>query len=327
MQKTPVIVIGASSGGVSALLELAACLPADLPAVVGVVLHVGSRDSILPELMTARGPLKAVHPADGDLLVPGRIYVAPPDLHMQFSASRVELFRGPRENHARPAIDPLFRSVAIHWGDRAIGVILTGDLDDGTAGLAAIKSAGGKAIVQDPDTALEQSMPASALANVDVDHCLPLQGIAPELMRLVQQPASGGHPVPEILVREKAVFEGKDVFENLKEMAHPSTLTCPDCGGALWELKQTRPLRYRCHTGHAFTARSLQNSQAQVTEHALWSSVRSLQEREVLLRRLASVSRATGDERQADIGMAEAERVGAKIKTLIELIEAETSGA
>lgn len=321
------IVIGASSGGVSALLDLVGSLPADLPAIVGVVLHIGSQASILPELLTARGKLKAEHAKDGQELLPGRVYVAPPDHHMLFTPRGVQLLRGPRENHARPAIDPLFRSAAMHWRDRAVGVVLTGFLDDGTAGLAAIKSCGGTTIVQDPATASEPSMPASALANVDVDHCLALQEMPGVLVGRVQEPATGLHPVPEILVRETAVLEGKHVFENLNAMAMPSTLTCPDCGGALWEMKEARPLRYRCHTGHAFTARSLETLQSQVAEHSLWSSVRSLQEREVLLRRLATVSRATGDARQGDVGIAEADRLRSQIKVLIELIEGETSSA
>lgn len=323
------IVIGASSGGVSALLELVAALPPDLPAIVGVVLHVGGQQSILPELMNGRGPLRAVHPQDGDPLVPGFIYVAPPDCHMLFTPNRVQLNHGPKENHARPAVDPLFRTTALHWRDRTIGVVLTGDLDDGTAGLAAIKACGGTAIVQDPATAFEPSMPANAMANVDVDSCLALDRIVPELVALVTRQATGtgAHPVSDGVQREEAVFRGEHVFENLNAVAKPSTLTCPDCGGSLWEMNDARPLRYRCHTGHAFTARSLEHLQSQTTEHALWSSVRSLQEREVLLRRLAVVSRATGDEHQAGAGEAEAQRVHAKVRTLIGLIEEESSSA
>lgn len=248
------IVVGASAGGVSALVDLAATLPADLPAVVGVVLHVGSQHSILPELLSAHGPLRAVHPRHGERLVPGRIFVAPPDHHMLFTPDGVQLTRGPRENHSRPAIDPLFRSAALHWRDRAIGVVLTGDLDDGTAGLAAIKDCGGTAIVQDPATAFEPSMPASALAHVAVDGCLPLAAIGPALAQLV-------------------------------------------------------------------------GLQARVAEQAISSGVRSLQERELLLRRLAGVSRATGDEPQALAGLREADRVQARIRAMIELIEGKSPSA
>lgn len=183
-----VIVIGASCGGVEALLNLATALPRELPAVVGIVLHVGSLHSILPELLAARGQMPALHPQDGQPIAPGVIYVAPPDWHMTFTADQVRLSRAPRENHTRPAIDPLFRSVALAWRERAIGVVLTGNLDDGTAGLAAIKQCGGTTIVQDPATAVQPSMPASAMENRAVDYCLPLACIPQTLLQLVGQP-------------------------------------------------------------------------------------------------------------------------------------------
>jgi two-component system chemotaxis response regulator CheB len=243
-------------------------------------------------------------------LRPGTIYVAPPDHHMLFTPDGVRLLRGPRENHSRPAIDPLFRTTALHWREHAIGVVLSGQLDDGTAGLKAIKDCGGVAVVQDPADAVEPSMPASALANVGVDHCVAVAEMAPLLLALVGRAAGPSHTRPaEGVAREQAIFERKHVMENLSALAEPSTLTCPDCGGGLWELKDTKPLRYRCHTGHAFTAASLEAAQAETTEHALWSSVRALQEREILLRRLASVAEATGDRAQADAGRRAADRV------------------
>jgi two-component system chemotaxis response regulator CheB len=146
------------------------------------------------------------------------------------------------------------------WRERAIGVVLTGDLDDGTAGLAAIKQCGGTAIVQDPATAVQPSMPASALQNVAVDHCLPLERIPAALLRIVGRGAAPARtPPPEQLQREQALFDGEDVMENLSAVGKPSSLTCPHCGGGLWEVNGPRPLRYRCHTGHAFSARSLEN--------------------------------------------------------------------
>jgi two-component system, chemotaxis family, protein-glutamate methylesterase/glutaminase len=322
------VVIGASAGGVSALLDLAATLPAGLDAVVGVVLHVGTQRSILPQLMTARGKLPAVHPHDGQPLEPGRIYVAPPDHHMLFADDAIRLARGPRENHARPAIDPLFRSTALAWREKAIGVVLTGDLDDGTAGLAAIKACGGTAIVQDPATAVEPSMPASALANVDVDHCVPLERIPALLQELAGRAApSQAGPAPERLQREHAVFEGRQPVDNLNAVGRLSALTCPDCGGGLWEIDGARPLRFRCHTGHAFTARSLDSAQLELADHALWSSVRALQEREILLRRLAIVAQATGDAVQADAGRQQADRVRAQVEVLSRLVEGEMNSA
>jgi two-component system chemotaxis response regulator CheB len=322
------IVIGASAGGVSALLELVSGLPADLDAVIGVVLHVGAQHSILPELLVRRGPLPALHPQDGQPLVAGTIYVAPPDHHLLFTANTARLIRGPRENHARPALDPLFRSAALEWRERAIGVVLTGDLDDGTAGLAAIKACGGISIVQDPSTAFEPSMPASALANVQVDHCLALAEIAPALVRL-----AGSEPPPKVTkpapvpAREQAIFEGDQPMQNLAEVGQPSALTCPECGGGLWELKDGKPLRYRCHTGHGYSALTLGSAQTEAAEQALWSSVRALQEREILLRRLANVAEATGDKVQAEVGRRQADRVKAQVEQLSRLVEGDLNSA
>jgi two-component system, chemotaxis family, protein-glutamate methylesterase/glutaminase len=321
-----VIVIGASTGGVATLFELAAALPADINAVIGVVLHVGGNNSLMPELLSARGPLPAVHPKDGERLASGKIFVAPPDHHMMFTRDAVSLTRGPRENHARPAIDPLFRSVALAWGPRAIGVVLTGALDDGTAGLAAIKECGGVAIVQDPRTAVDPSMPANALVNVAVDACLPVADIPAALMaRVGQLPSATTTIPPRHLMLENAIFEGKQPMEktlqDLAAVARPSSLTCPECGGGLWELNDKKPLRYRCHTGHGFSARSLDSAQAERAEHSLWSSVRALRERELLLRRLANVAEDTGDPDQAKAGRLQADRVRAQAEQLSSVAE------
>ena len=170
------VVVGTSSGGVEALMELCGGLPEDLPAAVFVVVHFPEgAPSVLPSILNRAGPLKAVHPEDGDPIENGRIYVAPPGLHLLVERGRVRLVRGPRENLHRPAVDPLFRTAAVAYGPRAVGVVLTGARDDGTAGLLAIKRRGGVAVVQDPDDALFSGMPQSALEYVDVDYCLPLE--------------------------------------------------------------------------------------------------------------------------------------------------------
>ena len=324
----PVIVIGTSFGGVHALQELVASLPPDLPALLAVVLHIGRQQSILPELLNRAGPLRAMHPVDGQRWQAGMIYVAPPDHHLLLRADSLCLSRGPRENHARPAIDPLFRTAALGWRERAVGVVLTGDLDDGTAGLAAIKSYGGTTVVQDPADAVAPSMPASALANVQVDHCLPLAQIAPLLVRLAHERAAPLAPTPptptaHVWEQEQAIFEGVDPMAKLSAIATPSQLTCPDCGGALSELKGTAPLRFRCHTGHAFTVGSLGEAQARAGDQALQSSLRALREREMLLRRLANVSESTGDPAQAAAGRRQADRVHAQAESIVAILESE----
>lgn len=303
------------------MLQIASALPAGFPAPVLVTQHIGNLASVLPELMRARGPNRAQHPVDGDPPVPGTIYVAPPDRHMLLQDGRLRLSRGPKENYCRPAIDPMFRSVALSMRARAVGVVLTGQLDDGTAGLKAIKLCGGTAIVQDPATALEPAMPASALANVEVDLRVRLEHIVPALERIVGASARPAPEPPDTLHHEQLAHEGVDPMGNLAAIAEPSTLSCPDCGGSLWELKDRKPLRYRCHTGHAFTAASLGFAQGESAEHSLWGGVRALQEREYLLRRLARVARAQGDHAQADAGERQADNARARADELVRMIE------
>jgi two-component system chemotaxis response regulator CheB len=310
------VVVGASAGGVAALLELARGLPAGFASPVCVVQHVGPNPSMLPELMSARGPHPAVHARDRQLLTPGVIHIAPPDHHMLVEGRYLRLVRGPRENHTRPAIDPLFRSAALAWGPRVVGVVLTGLMDDGTAGLQAIKQRGGLAVVQDPSTAEEPSMPASAMASVDVDYCVDVQEIGPLLARLVQRAPGPEAPPPEALEREVAITRGQDMVANLVAIGEPASLACPECGGALWEIRESRPPRYRCHTGHSFSARTLERAQADEGEEALRSGVRALQEREMLLRRMGAVAEATGDTGQADAARRQADRLREQVDQL-----------
>jgi len=245
----PVIVIGASAGGVAALLALCAALPAGFKAPVLIVLHIGANTSVLPSLLVAHGNNPAVHAEDGQRLDNGTLYVAPPDYHMLVEGETIRLSRGPKEHHTRPAIDPLFRSAALAAGPAAIGVVLTGRLDDGTAGLQAIKACGGVAIVQDPADAEFPGMPASVLQAVGVDHCVPLAELASTLVGLVNQPMAAEAPPPparERLEVEMEVFRGEGrAMERLNEIGKPSMFSCPDCGGVLFELNDKRLVRYR----------------------------------------------------------------------------------
>jgi len=314
------VVIGASAGGVSVLLELAAALPAEFPACMLVALHVGAHRSLLPELMSARGPLRAIHPHDGQALQRGMIFVAPPDHHMLVEAGVVRLNRGPRENHARPAIDPLFRTAALAYGERVIGVVLSGRLDDGTAGLQAIKRCGGLAVVQDPTDAEYPDMPRSARSHVDVDACVPAAALAGCLLQAVHAPLAGTPaPLPSDIATDQAISIGAgDPMDNLNAIGHPSRFACPECSGVLWEIDGSSPRRYRCHTGHGFTLRALAKTQDAATEDALWSAMRALQEREALLRELAKDADAAGD---GDDGfVADAERTARHGEQLRDMI-------
>ena len=289
------IFIGASAGGVHAILELAAALPSDFPVPIFFVQHIGSHRSQLDMLISMRGPNIGVSPVDGEQVRPGRIYVAPPDRHMVVEGEQIRLLHGPKEHHARPAIDPLFRSAALSCGPSAVGVVLTGLLDDGAAGLRAIKDCGGLAVVQHPSDAREPSMPLSALSAVDADHVVTLAELAGLLHSLATEEAVfQKRQPPESLLLEQAVARGDRAMENLKQMGTPSTFTCPDCGGVLFEVSDRTLVRYRCHTGHAFSLRTLAHTQEQLTDAALWTSLRTLQEKESVLRRLAAAQLSTG---------------------------------
>jgi two-component system chemotaxis response regulator CheB len=287
-----IIVIGASAGGVEALQELARGLPSNLPAAVFIVLHIPpGGPSLLPRILNKSGPLRARHAINGEAIERGRIYVAPPDHHLLVVRDRVRVVRGPKENRARPAADPLFRSAAHAYGTRVVGVVLSGSLDDGTAGLAAIKRRGGLTVAQDPEEALYPGMPRSARENVALDHCLPVAGIAPLLGQLATVPAKDDavYPMPEILKIENRIARLEESeMEEVEKIGELSAFTCPDCQGALWELRDGDLLRFRCHVGHAFSAESLMADQSEELENALWAALRSLEENAALARRMAA---------------------------------------
>jgi two-component system chemotaxis response regulator CheB len=288
-----VIVIGASAGGVEALMELTRELPPDLQAAVLVVVHLSAASPSELSSVLARGSklpvVTARHLAE---VRHGTVYVAPPDRHLMADDGVLRLSHGPKENLHRPAIDVLFRSAAISYGPRVVGVVLTGNLDDGTAGLVAIKVAGGLAVVQDPEDAKFSGMPKSALRYLTPDHVVPLARMPQLLAELVKKPA-GPAPIAEPTAsgadasREIAAVEGS--FEELQGEARPGSVsgfTCPECNGALWAIQEGELERFRCRTGHALSLETLLAAQSDATERALWTALRSLQERISLRRRL-----------------------------------------
>jgi two-component system, chemotaxis family, protein-glutamate methylesterase/glutaminase len=288
-----IVVIGGSAGGVEGLSRIVAGLPKDLPAAVFVSLHFPPRGvSVLPQILSRAGPLPALHAADGQRIERGHVYVAAPDRHLMLSARGVvRLIRGPTENGARPAIDPMFRSAAVAYGPRVIGIVITGNLDDGTAGLLAIKRRKGIAVVQDPHDAVFPSMPASAIAHVATDHIVRLDEIPSLISHLVREPidVSQEVTVPDDAPRENAysAFD-LDVIEDPD--LHPgssSTFACPDCGGVLWEIKDGDLLRFRCRVGHGWTSDGLLDRQHATLEAALWSGLRALEESVALSEQMA----------------------------------------
>ena len=291
-----IVVVGASAGGVEALAELAASLPSDLSAAVFVVLHLPPTGiSALPEILLRHGPLPAAHVKDGEPIRPGRIYVGPPDHHVLLRTGHVHLSRGPRENGHRPAIDPLFRSAAREYATRVIGLVLSGALDDGTAGLLGIKSRGGIAVVQDPADALYPGMPSNALEHVPVDHVLAAASMGKLLARLLADAAEPPSEPAPTGMQVEVEMEGfsLEAFED-NHPGRPSGFSCPDCNGVLWQIRDGRLERYRCRVGHAWSPESLLTQQSEALEAALWVALRSLEERAALARRLAEPARNRG---------------------------------
>lgn len=291
-----VVVMGASVGGVAALTEILAGLPGDFPVPILIVMHVGDHPSALPALLARRCALPVRHAGDGEPLGPGMVLVAPPGRHLLVErdggALRAVLTRGPRENHSRPAIDPLFRSAAVACAGAAAGVILTGYLDDGVAGLAAIKACGGTAIVQDPADAMAPDMPRHAIDQVAVDRCLPLAGIAGALVEwaagLPERVADSGAEAPEWLTVENRFAAGGGEMNQLKRIGTPSPYTCPECGGSLFSLNNVQSCRFSCHTGHSYTLLGLLRQQEEAIEAALSTALRAVQEKESLAEQLAA---------------------------------------
>lgn len=296
-----IIVIGASAGGVEASQKIVAALPGDLDASVFLVLHTPANSPrLMARILSGVGDLKASYPEDGQIIERRQIYIAPPDHHLLLEPGTIKVVRGPKENRHRPAIDPLFRSAAAHYRQRVIGAILTGYLNDGTSGLLAVKQCGGIAIVQDPEEASVPSMPASALKHVPVDYCLQLREIAPLLAKLVNTPRTGKEipmAAPESIATEAQIASMQCQDPAVTDrLGKRSTLTCPECGGTLWQMHDEKMLRYRCHAGHALTAEHLSAEQNEAVEKALWIAFKTLEESEALASQMAACAERDGDE-------------------------------
>ncbi len=293
-----IVVVGASAGGVEALANFVRTLPANLPAAVFVVLHISPQSpSMLPTILSHAGRLPALHPTDGTTLELGHVYVAPPDNHILLEQEHIRVVRGPKENRHRPAVDVLFRSAASSYGPRVIGVVLTGALDDGTAGLLAIKRLGGIAIVQDPEDALYPSMPQSALEHVKVDYVLPLVDIASTVVNLVtmEVDTTMEQSTPED-IRNELSLARMDLSrqKNDTRVGTPSQYSCPECGGVLWEIQDESLLRFRCRVGHAFSVDSMMAEQSDAIEEAMWTALKTLEEQVSISRKMAEQSRKDG---------------------------------
>jgi two-component system, chemotaxis family, protein-glutamate methylesterase/glutaminase len=324
-------VVGASAGGVEALRNLVAALPADFPGAVLVVLHVApTTPSVLPQILTRAGEIPAAHAVDGETIEPGRIYVAPPDRHLLVGDGRILLDRGPRIHGYRPAVDSLFRSAAEACGGNAVGVVLSGVLDDGTAGLLAIKRAGGTAFVQDPGEALYPAMPKNAIEFVVPDLVATAGAIGEAIAALASSsprdpPQDGVHGV------SKDSLAGIDrETSDAPQPGSPTGLSCPECDGAIWESVVDGLPHYACRVGHEYAPEAFDVRQSQRVEAALWTALRALEERAVLHRRIAARQQAHGNQKTAERFGARAEqsvRNALLIRELLGRFDAEEGAA
>lgn len=285
-----VVVIGGSAGGVDAVRSVLERLPADFPAPICVAIHIYAQSppDVLSAVLDRATALNVVTASDGATLKKGSVYVAPPDQHLLLEDGKIRLSRGPKENRFRPAIDPLFRSAAQNYGANAIGVVLSGNLDDGSSGLAAIKEMGGVAVVQDPADAIYSSMPENAVRNVHVDYCVPLSDVPAVLTKVVRAPMkeSATDRASRAIDTEVHIAKEQNAMP-VTDIGEPSPYACPECHGVLMRLKEIDPVHFRCHTGHAYSAESLLGALSDAIEDTLWMAARALQESELLLTHLA----------------------------------------
>lgn len=332
MRPRHLVVIGTSSGGIEALSKVVGGLPADFPAAIAVVMHTSPQSPAMLHTILARaGRLPSISPSGAERLEPSTIYVAPPDYHLLIEADHVRLARGPKENRFRPAIDPLFRSAAQAFRSNTIGVILTGNLDDGAAGLWAIKELGGTAIVQDPEDAMFPSMPRAAIESVRVDHVASLSDIPPLLVSVTSAPRRGDtSQVPARMEVEVKVAKDQDPPRaDVEKLGEPSIFSCPECHGVLMQVTQGSYFRFRCHTGHAHSPETLLVQIQDQIEVQLWNAIRAMQEGNMLMRAMAEhVGKAHVDKLHArvdsDTLLARAEELQRQAEKLRQLV---TSGS
>jgi two-component system chemotaxis response regulator CheB len=296
-----IIVIGASAGGIAAVSRLAATFKPDLDAAVFVVIHMSreSKSDVILKFIQKQTSFKCKIADDNERIESRTIYLAPSDYHMMVERDYVRVKRGAYENHWRPAIDVLFRSAALAYNACATGIVLTGLLDDGTSGMRAIKRSGGKCLVQNPVEAEFPDMPENVLQNVDVDYSVTIEEMTYILLDLYAQEECKPTAVPEdVKIEASIALRMSSSVNDLVKLGDLSPFTCPDCGGTLARIVEGDLVRYRCYTGHAYTAKTLEMEQVKSLEESLWVAVRILEERKNLLNTMAS-----GKSRSQDLAM------------------------
>lgn len=326
-----IIVVGASAGGVEALRVLVGGLPESLPAAVLIVMHTSPEGPyLLPDILGRSSALEVSRPREGDLIERGKLYVAPPGHHLLVKGARINLSNGPKENRSRPAIDPLFRTAALAYGPRVVGVILTGMLDDGTAGLCAVKERGGIAVVQDPDDALYSSMPRSAIRHVSCDYILPTSQIASLLTRLASEQTRDSHnpPITRLMATESRFVEMETMsIADMDAIGSHAGVSCPECHGPIWKIKDGTLQRYRCHVGHAYSAQSMVTGQIEAQETHLWQALRLMKERVSLIDEMRAHTPQEQEGSETGFYAGEVKQLQSNILQIQEMLERAMPGA
>lgn len=327
MPTKDIVVIGGSAGSHTVLRQIMADLEADIPASIFVATHVPTHSAgYLADALGKAGAVPVVEAADGQPIERGKVYVAVPDHHLLIVDGTVRLGNGPRENMTRPAVDPLFRSAALSYGPRTVGIVLSGMLNDGASGLTAIKACGGTAVVQHPLDAQADQMPLAALEVVQADEVAPANQLGSMINRIVRTEAGQATDPPAGLQLEVQIAAGTRLgAETLRKIADPSAISCPDCQGVLSEVRNEQPLRYRCQIGHAMTAEVLA-SRADHVDEAMRVALRMMEERVTLVTRMAEDARQTGRNAVAELYEARAEEYSRYATILREAAIASLSG-
>ncbi len=330
-----IVVIGTSAGGMEAVNKLISQLPEELPAAIFLVQHLSADSSseYLVQRMAKNTNLRVKVAENDEVFTKGTVYMVPQDRHLLLTSKRILVAKGPRENQFRPAIDPLFRSAAAYHGSRVIGVILTGMMSDGVVGLEAVKRSGGIAVVQDPSDAEYPDMPKNAIRNVDVNYVVPVREMGALLYQLARTPSDDSVTIPDDIRNEAQIAErvmthgAMSNIEEMNELGPRSNFSCPDCGGALWELNQGKVHRYRCHSGHAYNDETLLNGMDSALEETLWVSMRILEERRNMLSTMAELEKNKGQSRWAEMQQDRANEMKVHVDRLKEILLSRNSVA
>jgi two-component system chemotaxis response regulator CheB len=313
-----IVVIGTSAGGRSALIKLIQQLPENFPAPLLIVQHIAadSLGSSLIEILNKDSKIKCAYAEKGKIAKPGHAYLAPADFHLMIDSDfRLQVTRGAHENRARPAIDPLFRSAAINYGTRTIAILLTGYLDDGTSGLTAVQRCGGTCIIQDPKDAAYPEMPLNALNQLKPDYCIPIAQMGAIVSEVVGAKPKKQKKAPNDIAKEALIAQRvTSDLQSVEALGDQVPFNCPGCGGVLWKITDGDTLRYRCHTGHAYTAITLLAEQNKKLEETMWTALRMFEERRNLLTTMSNEQKgplATITKERADLSQIHIDRIRA----------------